>query len=257
MSPVVQKLETAAISSPAQHHHLQQSRSNSVSTAQSVSRTVSNAPPISPPSSPPSELPSQDFAPMAYNPAAPAAPEPIAHREKTPPPVDATHGTGLVAAAQYDHIPQPQLQHQGSYGMQQQQQQQQSYMPGLPQHQSAMPPPPPFTSTPGPHQFQRSTSSFLPPPPQSPHSLSFSPPPTQSPQDPNAHLYQQQQHPGLQRQATMPVSNPSQYQQQFSPQPTAQHANYAQQHQPHLASPVATPTTPSYHIGQAPQPSPG
>ena len=43
-----------------------------------------------------------DFAPMAYNPAAPPAPEPIAHREKTPPPPDAADGTGLAAAAAAD-----------------------------------------------------------------------------------------------------------------------------------------------------------
>ena len=33
----------------------------------------------------------------------PAAPEPIAHREKTPPPADAASGTGLAAAAMHEH----------------------------------------------------------------------------------------------------------------------------------------------------------
>jgi len=46
----------------------------------------------------------QSFAPLAYNPAAPAAPEKIAHREKTPPPPEAVAGgTGLAAAAMSDH----------------------------------------------------------------------------------------------------------------------------------------------------------
>ena len=44
----------------------------------------------------------QSFTPMAYNPAAPAAPEPIAPREDTPPPDDGAGGTGLAAAARHD-----------------------------------------------------------------------------------------------------------------------------------------------------------
>ncbi|KAL2427028.1 hypothetical protein ABEF95_007075 [Exophiala dermatitidis] len=54
------------------------------------------------PQPPPS---STNFTPLAYNPAAPAAPEPIAHREDTPPPVDGMDGTGLAAAAKHDGIP--------------------------------------------------------------------------------------------------------------------------------------------------------
>lgn len=51
----------------------------------------------------------QNFTPMAYNPAAPAAPEPIAHREKTPPPMDGVGGTGLDHVARNDgsYIPGP------------------------------------------------------------------------------------------------------------------------------------------------------
>ncbi|KAL6243758.1 hypothetical protein RBB50_009191 [Rhinocladiella similis] len=48
-----------------------------------------------------------NFTPLAYNPAAPAAPEPIAHREDTPPPVDAATGTGLATAAMHDHAYAP------------------------------------------------------------------------------------------------------------------------------------------------------
>lgn len=40
-----------------------------------------------------------DYTPLVYNPAAPAAPEAIAPREKTPPPPDGATGTGLQAAA--------------------------------------------------------------------------------------------------------------------------------------------------------------
>ncbi|KAL4747990.1 hypothetical protein BDW72DRAFT_215091 [Aspergillus terricola var. indicus] len=46
---------------------------------------------------------SAQFTPLPYNPAAPAAPEPIKHREKTPPPPDAADGTGLAAAVAADH----------------------------------------------------------------------------------------------------------------------------------------------------------
>lgn len=79
MSPVIANLERAAIS--------HQSRTPSISTTQAFPGPPQAFP--GPPSgrastaSPPGE---QGFAPMAYNPAAPAAPEPIAHREKTPPP---------------------------------------------------------------------------------------------------------------------------------------------------------------------------
>ncbi|KIW42104.1 uncharacterized protein PV06_05689 [Exophiala oligosperma] len=63
-----------------------------------------------------------NFTPLAYNPAAPAAPEPIAHREDTPPPVDAANGTGLATAAMHDRAYAP-AHHQ-------QQQQQPHTVPG-------------------------------------------------------------------------------------------------------------------------------
>lgn len=115
MSPVVQNLEKVAIQDPAYHNG--QTR-NSVTDSTGV---------ISPPNmgtsgeeknegAPKARTPKafqpQDttrsenlttFQPLAYNPAAPPAPEPIKHREKTPPPVDAEVGTGLAAAAMRDH----------------------------------------------------------------------------------------------------------------------------------------------------------
>jgi len=76
MSSVVQKLEKAALTDkPAQ--------------AQGANNGIPSfaPPPLSAVSNDSSE-PQAVFQPMAYNPAAPAAPEQIRHREKTPPPED-------------------------------------------------------------------------------------------------------------------------------------------------------------------------
>ncbi|KAH8899188.1 hypothetical protein GQ53DRAFT_741285 [Thozetella sp. PMI_491] len=79
ISEVVQKLERAAIS-----------------TGQDPTGPNGNAavpsfapPPLSAVSGTEHTPPPQQFAPIAYNPAAPAAPEQVRHREKTPPPLDA------------------------------------------------------------------------------------------------------------------------------------------------------------------------
>jgi hypothetical protein len=87
MSPVVQKLENVAISDPSYHNG--QTRD---------SRTTSTAFPGPPISATPQNQESSNFAPMAYNPAAPAAPEAIKHREKTPPPEDGAANPLAVAA---------------------------------------------------------------------------------------------------------------------------------------------------------------
>ncbi|KAF1990362.1 hypothetical protein K402DRAFT_451340 [Aulographum hederae CBS 113979] len=247
MSPVVQKLENAAIS----NHYKSSTRSNSVSTSQSFSGPPSNMTPVSPPSSPPVELPGSGYAPMAYNPAAPAAPEPIAHREKTPPPPDAESGTGLATVAVSEQGVPNVIPGQYAGGMPQQHQQ--PYMPGPPQRQPTMPPPPPMNGTPAPG-LQRASTSFSGPPPQSQtpsYTQSFAPPPPQQLQDPNAHLYAQQQptpQPGLQRQNTMPTafSGPpqQQYMAQSTPphgQPQNQYANYTPNP---VVSPLSSPTTP-------------
>ncbi|MCJ1353614.1 MAG: hypothetical protein MMC33_003601 [Icmadophila ericetorum] len=87
MSPVVAQLESIAIKDPAYHNgQTRNSRSESIHTT----------------TSPPAREEAQTFTPLAYNPAAPPAPEPIKHREKTPPPPEAAAGTGLVAAALQD-----------------------------------------------------------------------------------------------------------------------------------------------------------
>ncbi|QGI58318.1 hypothetical protein CEK26_000445 [Fusarium fujikuroi] len=92
MSSVVQQLENVAISDP------QYGSANAPSFA---------PPPnvAAPPPAPPSEAPAS-FAPMAYNPAAPAAPETIQHREKTPPP-DEDPLNPLAVAVAYDYHKQP------------------------------------------------------------------------------------------------------------------------------------------------------
>ncbi|OOQ86683.1 putative RNA recognition motif-containing protein [Penicillium brasilianum] len=121
MSSVVQQLENVAISHPAyQNGQTPNSRSEPTAmtapTTQGPAQTMSFPPP--PPSgpaadqqsvnsgsqsSPEDKRDSASFAPLPYNPAAPAAPEPIKHREKTPPPPDdGTEGTGLAAALAAD-----------------------------------------------------------------------------------------------------------------------------------------------------------
>ncbi|KAF2089163.1 hypothetical protein K490DRAFT_72769 [Saccharata proteae CBS 121410] len=199
MSPVVQKLEQLAVTRGYQH------RSNSVSTTQSfpgpptVPATVDSVIEGSPKSE------AGGYMPMAYNPAAPAKPEPIAHREKTPPPIDAESGTGLTSAV-HDHpthytAPPSQAGHQNPYP--QQHQQHQPYLPGPPSRQTAgsFPPPPPMAGTP-PSHLQRATpnpstqpyggQSFAPPPPGalSPYGQT----PTPSAMPPSYSTYPQQQY---------------------------------------------------------------
>lgn len=106
MSPLVQNLEQVAISQHAPHtqQHQQQyahSQHSSSSKPGSVAQQQSlPGPPAAPP---------QAAAPLAYNPAAPPAPEAIAHREKTPPPEDG--GKNSLMAAVHDQPVQPQGQY--------------------------------------------------------------------------------------------------------------------------------------------------
>lgn len=112
MSPVVQKLENVAIQDPAYHNG--QTKSSS-SVAQSFS-----PPPVAGDNQAGVQTiskteDSKSFQPLAYNPAAPPAPEVIKHREKTPPPPESEAGTGLAAAAYHDSTqsalqPSPHLQ---------------------------------------------------------------------------------------------------------------------------------------------------
>ncbi|KAL2822743.1 hypothetical protein BDW59DRAFT_149421 [Aspergillus cavernicola] len=112
-STVVQQLENVAITDPAyQNGQTRNSQSEAIVSPAPISLPP---PPLSgqPPShqynssvSPLSTEQKRDsvqFTPLPYNPAAPAAPEPIMHREKTPPPPDAADGTGLAAAMAADN----------------------------------------------------------------------------------------------------------------------------------------------------------
>ncbi|KIX94009.1 uncharacterized protein Z520_10346 [Fonsecaea multimorphosa CBS 102226] len=261
VSPVVQNLEHVAISDPAykevqhdspsaQHSHpVQQLPTAQPAPPAAVFRASPGGPAAS--ASPNSATASiggrssvkdskpaaTDYTPLAYNPAAPAAPEPIAHREDTPPPIDAVDGTGLAAAARHDHPYVPQQQHPqpfagshtaqpGAYGGQ--------YGPVQPSFG------PHATTSPVP-SFGPQAAATVPPPSFGPHAASpplqtsprtsvstnFGPPPTgasatgigsdsgsrhpsaaaqtyvphgQGQQDPNAHIFGQQnvQTPGTQ-----------------------------------------------------------
>ena len=234
VSPVVQNLEHVAISDPAykeQQHRNQLSPAPAAAAPRSSGYAHAASP--SPPSvagvggrSSAKSTQAMNYTPLAYNPAAPAAPEPIAHREDTPPPVDAVDGTGLAAAAKHDHyLPQQQQQ---AYG-------------GPPSAQAALypghygsPPPPSFgphaTASPapsfGPQAAATVTQSFPPhaasplqTSPRTSVSTNFAPPPTSAgsdssrhpsiaaqnyvphgSQDPNSHIFGQQpvQTPGTQ-----------------------------------------------------------
>lgn len=231
MSSVVQQLENVAVSDPAyQNGQTPNSRSepNAVPApvSQGTPQTMSFPPP--PPSGPPvdqqqvnsnSSIHSpaeekkepENLAPLPYNPAAPAAPEPIKQREKTPPPEDGTEGIGLLAAAAADQgLPYTPPHQVGSGpGM--------SFAPpptsppvnpytgAQPVAPTGYASPPPSAGLPRsatfPLQHQQPVQSPGFPPyhqqqphpttqawPGSPGSMTFAPPP----QDPNAHLYAQQ-----------------------------------------------------------------
>lgn len=113
ISHVVQQLENVAITDPAYRNGQTRNSQNQSAalpppppgqpalTGSRHSPTSGADPGVRPASVKSTETPNA-YAPVAYNPALPAAPEPIAHREKTPPPADAVDGTGLAAAAYAD-----------------------------------------------------------------------------------------------------------------------------------------------------------
>lgn len=101
MSPVVQQLENIAVQDPA-YHNGQTRNSRTTSTEMAGPQRESGSRNAGAHETPKAPTPAV-FQPLAYNPAAPPAPEPIKHREKTPPPVDAEEGTGLAGAAYRDH----------------------------------------------------------------------------------------------------------------------------------------------------------
>ncbi|KAL9578977.1 MAG: hypothetical protein Q9212_005377 [Teloschistes hypoglaucus] len=178
MSPVVQKLESVAVEDPAYHDGKTR---NSQPAAPSFA-----APPTASPDSKqetPKAKDPESYKPLAYNPAAPPAPEPIKHREKTPPPPETeTEGTGLSAAAYNDRQhaisplsrpgqgslsqpPYPTSAHSSAFSSPQ-------------QHGSPYGAPPPFAGLTGmsplPDSRAGSITSLPPPPPQGARNSSVS-----------------------------------------------------------------------------------
>lgn len=183
VSPVVQQLENIAITDSS--YQPRASRNTSISSSmygaqplamqpnRDMSRSsVSSGSLPGPPPPPPSQAPA-GFQPLAYNPAAPAAPEVVKHREKTPPPVDGA-ANPLIEAANAD---------QGhTYGVPYQSpgsgfsgsppsalSPQQSYFPSTP-GPSSPPPQQPQVHSPFAQHFQNQfapppTSATVPPPP--------------------------------------------------------------------------------------------
>ena len=166
MSPVVQQLENVAIGDPAYHNG--QTRDSMSSPAAQQQHPGSDLGRDGNAVVNPKAEDSSAFKPLVYNPAAPAAPEPIAHREKTPPPTDGEGGTGLASAAAVDHMQAASLQSSFSRpGF------------GTPQASSGYiggPPTSPFggsyigSAPSGTGPGTSSIASFAPPPAQSPHS---------------------------------------------------------------------------------------
>ncbi|CAI7670320.1 unnamed protein product [Penicillium manginii] len=229
LSSVVQQLENVAVTDPAyQNGQTRNSRSEFPSATVPGIQGIQQVPNLPPP--PPSgqtadpqgassvqqspvleQTTPESFAPLPYNPAAPAAPEPIKHREKTPPPEDGANGTGLAAAVAADHgVPYtPPSQVGGAVGMAALTSPQTPHgisytgAPATAAAGYASPPPsagptnpatlssPTSIQSPGPPAYQQ---AFQPGAqqkwtPSTPGSMTFAPPP----QDPNAHLYAQQQ----------------------------------------------------------------
>jgi hypothetical protein len=200
MSPVVQKLENVAITdSSYQQGHTRDSRNASISSSlhgpqpsresHSSQSSFQNTTLPGPPQPQPSQEPS-GFAPLAYNPAAPAAPEAIKHREKTPPPEDGA-ANPLVAAANSDHGQAYGIPHQFQSAAFSGPPPQQSYFTGPPGQTPASPPPQQsyFTGPPGqtPSSPPPQQSYFTGPPGQTPASPTPKP---QSVQSPYAHHFQ-------------------------------------------------------------------
>ncbi|KAJ4163689.1 hypothetical protein LMH87_005400 [Akanthomyces muscarius] len=115
VSAVVQNLENVAISDPqyAERQDSATSMQQNGAAAPSSASTGLSMDNLPPPPPMPQHMQQQQqpkaptsFAPMAYNPAAPVAPETVAHREKTPPP-DEDPLNPLAVAVAYDYQGQP------------------------------------------------------------------------------------------------------------------------------------------------------
>ncbi|KAI7709880.1 hypothetical protein KC353_g10051, partial [Hortaea werneckii] len=154
MSPVVQQLEKTAVGSNFPP------RAESTISAHSLPGPPTPATSAGATTSPgPASPPPQTQHQAAYNPAAPAAPEPIAHREKTPPPPE--EGAPQQQFASMPHGYQPS-------GPQIPTPQQSSFFSGPSSQQHPMSFAGPPRNTPPGFQQGRSFSGGLPPPPPPP-----------------------------------------------------------------------------------------
>jgi hypothetical protein len=208
MSPVVQQLEKTAIGSqfaPRSASTISASSFAGPPTAPASSFAGPPTAPVSsfpgPPTAPVSSFagPPTSAAPvstpppvMGYNPAAPAAPEPVTYREPTPPPPEDGTGTGLQNIGRYDNGPQL----QSATGFQPQQSsfmpssQSPAYFTGPPAAQRPGPP----THTPS---FGPTATSTISHNPANPTASPPPPPPAPAQQQPGqyanipAHLQQQ------------------------------------------------------------------
>ncbi|KAL4960159.1 uncharacterized protein BDV14DRAFT_183218 [Aspergillus stella-maris] len=248
-STVVQQLENVAITDPAYQNG--QTRNSHTETS-----VVSPAP-IGLPPPPPMAAPtasyqqaastssispisaeqkrdSAQFTPLPYNPAAPAAPEPIKHREKTPPPPDAADGNGLAAAVAADNgVPYPN-----------------STQPQVPGAGYAAPPPPSGQAPTGPYSIPGGYAS---PPPSAglPRPGSF--PPQQAPiQSPPASVssFSPQSQPSFQSPQTVPSYPPGYLQggQQQHQLPTNIYGQPQSQPQPQQFTPQQQPQQPQQQL---------
>ncbi|KAL2813542.1 hypothetical protein BJX63DRAFT_215257 [Aspergillus granulosus] len=259
-STIVQQLENVAITDPAyQNGQTRNSQSEAVLSPAPIGIPPPPPPPASGPAQPPIQQTSSvsppsteqkrestQFSPLPYNPAAPAAPEPIKHREKTPPPPDAADGTGLAAAIAADNgVPyQPPSQTPG-YAPPPQQAQPAPY--GLPGAYASPPPSAGLTRTGSfPPQAPVQTPSTV--PSYSPHTSIQSPPGSTypsayqapvNPANPTAHLYgaqqqQQQQPPSLYGTQVPAIAGYSNYSYDQSSNPSQhQHQHHHHHHHSH------------------------
>ncbi|KAI7650049.1 hypothetical protein KC318_g16721, partial [Hortaea werneckii] len=154
MSPVVQQLEKTAVGSnfPPRAASTLSAHSLPGPPTPATSAGATTSPGLA---SPPPQTQQQ----AAYNPAAPAAPEPIAHREKTPPPPE--EGAPQQQFASMPHGYQP-------GGPQIPTPQQSSFFSGPSSQQHPMSFAGPLRNTPPGFQQGRSFSGGLPPPPPPP-----------------------------------------------------------------------------------------
>ncbi|GAB1735026.1 hypothetical protein NU219Hw_g97t1 [Hortaea werneckii] len=241
MSPVVQQLEKTAVGSNFPP------RAESTISAHSLPGPPTPATSAGATTSPGPASPPPQTQQAAYNPAAPAAPEPIAHREKTPPPPE--EGAPQQQYGSVPHGYQP-----GGPQISTPQQSSFSSGPSSQQHPMSFAGPP--RNTPPGFQQGRNFSGGLPPPP---------PPPGAAP---SPYQTQQAGYPpsfpggsGSGHGTPQPTSPPPQQQNfhrqssfgipahQTQQQPTQQYATYPQSpgFGPGIGSTAGMPGTPGHH----------